>query len=95
MTENIAALDSVKAHIEILRYCKTKQAEIAQMVEMARAAIEEALGDNEIGTVDGSTAVRWTHQKVNRLNQKALKAEHPEIVAEYTEASTQRRFEIL
>lgn len=88
-------LDELKAHIDILKFCKTKQAELAEMVERSRAAIEEVLGDEEIGTIEGEPVVRWTHQKVNRLNQKALKAERPEIVAEYTEASTQRRFEVL
>ena len=88
-------LDSVKAHIDILRYCKKKEAELKQMIEMSRAAIEEALGGNEIGTIDGHTAVRWKHIKTNRLNQKALKEEHPNIVAQYTEATEIRRFEVV
>lgn len=95
MHDSSIDLTDLKAHIDIMRFCKTKQAEYADMMERSRAAIEEALGDNEIGTLEGEPAVRWGHQKVNRLNQKALKAERPEIVAEYTEASTQRRFEIL
>jgi predicted phage-related endonuclease len=88
-------IDHVRAHVDILRACKRKQSELNEMVERSRAAVEEALGENEFGTVDGEPAIRWGHQKVNRLNQKALKAERPEIVAEYTEASEQRRFEVL
>lgn len=89
------SLDHIKAHVDILAFAKRKQAELNEMVERSRAAIEEALGENEIGTLDGEPAIRWGHQKVNRLNQKALKDEHPEIVAEYTEAHAQRRFEVL
>ena len=89
------SLDHIKGHVDILRYAKVKQAEITEMVERSRAAVEEALGENEIGTVAGEPAVRWIHTKANRLNQKALKEEHPEIVAQYTEANAQRRFELL
>lgn len=89
------SLDHIKAHVDILAYAKRKQAELAETVERSRAAIEEALGENEVGTLEGEPAIRWSHQKVNRLNQKTLKAERPEIVAEYTEASEQRRFEVL
>ena len=89
------SLDHIKAHIDILTFVATKEAELKEMKDRSRAAVEEALGTEEIGTVDGEPVVRWKHQKVNRLNQKALKAERPEIVAEYTEASEQRRFELL
>lgn len=89
------SLDHIKAHVDILKYAKRKQAELNEMVERSRAAVEEALGENEIGTIDGDPAIRWGHQKVNRLNQKALKNDHPEIVAEYTEATAPRRFEVI
>ena len=89
------SLDHIKAHVDILKFVAAKEAELKEMKERSRAAVEEALGENEIGTVDGEPVVRWGHQKVNRLNQKALKAERPEIVAEYTEANTQRRFELI
>jgi predicted phage-related endonuclease len=89
------ALDHIKAHVDILKYVARKEAELKEMKERSRAAVEEALGENEIGTIDGEPAIRWGHQKVNRLNQRALKNDHPEIVAEYTEANAQRRFEVL
>lgn len=92
---NETPLDHVKSHIEILRYVKRKEAELKEISERSRAAIEEALGDNEIGTIDGHTAVRWKYIKSNRLNQRALKAEQPDIVAQYTEASESRRFEVI
>jgi len=87
-------LDNLSAHIEILRHCKTKMAEYAEMIERSKAAVQEALQDNEIGTIDGQPVIRWSHQKVTRLDQKKLKAEHPEIVAQYMVTSEQRRFEI-
>ena len=89
------SLDHIKAHVDILKFVAAKEAELKEMKERSRAAVEEALGSNELGTIDGEPVVRWSHQKVNRLNQKALKSDHPEIVAEYTEANAQRRFELL
>lgn len=92
---NTVDLTALKAHLDILRYCRNKEAEIKELAASSRAAIEEALGDNEIGTLDGRTAVRWKFIKTNRLNQKKLKEDRPEIVAEYTEASESRRFEVV
>jgi predicted phage-related endonuclease len=85
-------IDSVRAHVEILRFVATKKAELKEMEEASRAAIEEALGDNEVGELDGAPAVNWTRVTSRRLDQKALKAEHPDIVAEYTRPSESRRF---
>jgi len=84
------------AHVARLQHTKAKIAELKEMEAESKSAIQEALGDNEEeATINGDTVIRWKHIKTNRLNQRALKAEHPEIVAEYTEATEIRRFEIL
>ena len=95
MKPSETGLDNLKSHIDILRYVKKKQAELKEIEERSRSIIEEAMRDNEIGTIEGQTAVRWKHIKTNRLNQKALKADRPDLVAQYTEASETRRFEII
>ena len=91
---NTVDLHRIRSHIEILRYCKRKAAEIKALEASTRAVIEESLGDNEIGTLDGQPAVRWTFVKTNRLNQRKLKEDKPDLVAEYTEASESRRFDV-
>ena len=88
------SLDNLRAQVELLKWAKARKAEIADVEAQARAAVEAALGDNEAGTVDGELAVTWRTQKVRRLNQKALKEEHPELVESYYETNEQRRFEI-
>lgn len=88
-------LTAIAAQVELLKYCKRKEAELKAIAQQARSAIEEALGDSEIGTVGGEEVVRWRHIKTHRLDQKALKADHPDIVAGYTEAVETRRFEVL
>lgn len=96
MTEpNETTLDHIKSHVDIIRYVKKKQAELKEIEENSRAAIEEALGDNEIGTLEGHTAIRWKRIKTNRLNQRKLKEKHPEIVALFSEQTEVRRFEVV
>jgi len=87
-------LDHLRAQVEILKWAKSRKKEIADVEASARAAIEEALGDNEAGTVDGELAVTWKAQKRRALNQKALKEEHPELVESYYETTETRRFEV-
>lgn len=51
-----------------------------------RADIERALGDNEIGRVNGLVAVTWKrNKKTEKFNKAALAKDHPALVAEYTE----------
>ena len=88
-------LDNLKAHLEILRFTRAKISEYTEMADRSKAAIQEAMGESEVGTVEGEPAVKWTHSKVTRLDQKKLKAEHPEVVSAYMTTSEQRRFEVL
>jgi predicted phage-related endonuclease len=88
-------LNEQRVQILLLRWCKTRKAEIADVERQARAAIEEALGDNESGTVDGELAVTWKTHKRRALDQKALKESHPELVEEFTAINDVRRFEVI
>ena len=88
-------ISHLEPQIQILRYCKRKAAEIKELEASTRAVVEESLGGNEIGTLDGVPVVRWTFIKTNRLNQRKLKEDKPDLVAEYTEASESRRFDIV
>ena len=87
-------LDNLKAQVELLRWCRTNKAQIAEVEKSARAAIEEALGDNESGSLDGELAVTWRTQKRKSLNQKYLKEHYPDVYEEALETNEVRRFEI-
>lgn len=92
-TENTAAVPA-KA---IAQY-KAAQAAIKQWEEAkakARADIEKAMGDAEIGTIRGKAVASWPHIKSNRLDQTALKREQPEIHALYVKTAESRRFTLI
>lgn len=87
-------LNDLRAQIEILRWCKAKRAEMSEMEATAKAAIQEAMGDDDTGTLDGDTAITWkTHKRV-ALDQRYLKKTFPDVYAECQTASEVRRFEV-
>jgi predicted phage-related endonuclease len=88
-------LEPLRAQVAILRFVKAKKAELALLESNARAAIEELLGDDEEGTLDGAAAVRWKTLKRTSLNQKLLKELHPEVAAECQDTTEVRRFELV
>lgn len=91
----MADLTELRAQVEILRWCKNRRAELADIEQVAKEAIQEALGDDESGTLDGEAVVTWKSHKRNALDQKLLRKLHPEAAAECMSASVVRRFEVL
>lgn len=53
--------------------------------------LKSLLGKNERGRI-GTRVVQWIPVETTRLDQKALKADHPDIFEKYTRKSTYRRF---
>lgn len=88
-------LDEMRAQVEILRWCKQKRAEIKELEDTARSVVQDALGDDDTGTVDGEVAVTWKTSKRRALDQKALAAAHPDLVEEFKTATEVRRFEVV
>ena len=88
-------LEPVRAHLEILRFCRERRRELDEMEARSRAAIEEKLGDNEIGEIDGQPAVRWKYVKSRRLNHTILKERFSDVREECMEMVEGRRFEVL
>ena len=82
-----------------LELYKKTQAEIRALEEKASTAkekIQEALGDNEIGTLDGSPVVRWTKVTSTRLDmKKAREVLDPKILEFLSSESTSRRFTLV
>lgn len=88
-------LDPVRAHVETLRWVKKRQAELKDLESKTRDAIEQALGDNEIGQLDGDTVITWVMHKKRLFQQAKLKDAHPELVEEFTETVEGRQFKVL
>lgn len=82
-----------------LELYKKTQADIKALEEKASTAkekIQEALGDNEIGTLDGSPVVRWTKVTSTRLDmKKAREVLDPKILEFLSSESTSRRFTLV
>jgi predicted phage-related endonuclease len=84
----------MRAQVEILRWCKNKRAEIKELEDQAKAAVQSALDDDMVGTVDGGVAVTWKSQKRTALDQQLLKRLYPEAAAECMSTTEVRRFEV-
>jgi predicted phage-related endonuclease len=93
---------SVELPIDIglwLELYRKIQADIKMLEEKAATAkekVQAALGENELGLIDGSIAVRWTHVTSTRLDmKKAREVLDPKILAFLSSESTSRRFTLV
>ncbi|WP_424766274.1 YqaJ viral recombinase family protein [Paenibacillus sp. sgz302251] len=64
-----------------------------QYKEEAENRLKVLMGENEVGRFR-DIKVTWKNVVANRIDSKKLKAEKPEIFAEYSKESSSRRFEI-
>ena len=86
----------MKGWIELLRMSQSDIKALEEKLATAREKIQEALGDNEIGTIDGSPVVRWTRVTTTRLDmKKAKEVLDPKILAFLSSESTSRRFTLV
>ena len=75
---------------------KAKVKEWEERADIARAQVEAALGDCEVGLVNGREAVRWTTVEANRIDTKKIRELlPPEMVAAIEVTSVSRRFSIV
>lgn len=61
--------------------------------QRAENLLKEMLGDNEVGFA-GDRVITWKTVNQERIDSKALKAEHPAIYQQYVSPSSYRRFSI-
>lgn len=88
-------LDNLRAQLELLRFVKDKRAELKQIEETAKDAIQAELGDNDEGTLDGHVVVTWKTHKRKALNQKLLREMYPDIYESCKDTTEVRRFEVV
>lgn len=87
-------LENLRWAVEALQYVKDRKAELKELEDRARPALEAALGDATEGTLDGHIVVTWKFYKRNTLDQKLLKATYPEIYEACRSLTEVRRFEL-
>lgn len=87
-------LTALRGQVEALRWCKARRAEIEEIEAAAKAAVQDALGDNDTGTIDGDTVVVWKSHKRTQLDQAYLKKTFPQVHSECLITSEVRRFEV-
>lgn len=96
-TKRTAAIDDLAAWVAAYKAAVGNAKGWQEVADRAKQHITTALdkADAEIGTVNGEPAVRWTVVESSRLNTKKLRAEHPQLVDQFTAPSSSRRFTLV
>jgi len=86
----------VAAWIELYRKTQSEIKSLEEKLDQAKAKIQEMMGENEIGLLDGRVAVRWTKVMSLRLDvAKAKEVLDPKIYTFLSRESESRRFTIV
>jgi predicted phage-related endonuclease len=88
-------LDDLADSVAIMQACKSRIAELNNVLNEHRAKIEEKMGNADTGTIEGEPVITWKTYKQKRLNQAALALCNPELVESYKDTTEVRRMEIL
>ena len=96
MTDHAVPLDDIAGWVAQLRAATEEKRAAEERIALARARIEDALGDAELGTVGGQPAVRWTTVSSRRLDQTLVKAHVPaDVLGRCYLETTTRRFNLI
>lgn len=88
-------LEELRWAVESLQWCNQRKAELKELETKARDAIEEALGDNTDGVLDGETVVTWKYSKRVALDQKVLQKSYPDVYEACKGVTEVRRFTVV
>lgn len=95
-TSNSVELDAqARQWLNAYRTAKERLAGDQEIVDRCRDQLEAALGDAEVGTIDGEPLVRNTIVTSQRLDSKKLKEQRPDIYEEFTRPQVSRRFTVV
>jgi hypothetical protein len=72
-TMTAQSLDNIKGWVTILRQYTIERDKAQETIDLARAKIEEALGEADTGELNGVPVVKWTHVSSNRFDSKKAK----------------------
>jgi predicted phage-related endonuclease len=83
------------AWLGLIRRCDQQIKDLEETKRVARQRIEQLLGENEVGTLDGRPVVRWTVVPSRRFQQKKFQEQHPDLYEAFTSTSVSRRFTLV
>lgn len=91
------AAAGVDGWLFILKQVEAKREELNGVEQQAKAAIQDALGEEVDGLIDGVPVVRWSHVAGSRkFNRKDFAKAYPQLDEQYTVVgSPGRRFEVI
>jgi len=78
-----------------LRDADTGARAAKERLELVQARVKEQLGDYDLGAVDGEPVVRWRTVTERRVDFGALQADHSDLLNEYRQTSSVRRFTLV
>lgn len=87
-------IDDLASWLDLYAKAKAKEKQSKEMADLAKAKITERLGDKTQATIGGQLVATWNWVESTRFDKGKLKAEHPEIVEQYTVPNPTRRFEL-
>ena len=85
-------IDSMRHEYNKLCIIRAKQKELEELEKATKATIQAALGDSEIGLIDGKVVCTWKESESSRFDTTAFKADNPDLYSNYTKSSVSRRF---
>ncbi|QXO13983.1 hypothetical protein SEA_ILLUMINE_58 [Mycobacterium phage Illumine] len=88
-------ISAVKGHVDLLAHARIEKKKWEEIEKNAKAAIDEALGGDDEGTVDGQVIIKRSRTKVSRLSGKLVESLHPEVFAECLDTSEQTRLSVV
>lgn len=91
----VALPQDAAAWLGLIRQCDQQIKELEETKKIARGHIEQILGANEVGAIDGRPVVRWSYVHSSRLDTTKLKAERPEVYDAFTRPQVTRRFTLV
>ena len=80
--------------ISDLESCKQMEDQLKAARAESENALKAMLGEAECAKTPGGYSVRWKSSTTSRLDTTKLKADHPDLVAQYTPTTNYRRFSI-
>ncbi|UQE73865.1 hypothetical protein MYK68_14110 [Gordonia sp. PP30] len=90
-----ADLTPVATELTVLRTLTDMIKALSDVAGPMKTRVQDAMGDADTGVLDGRPAVTWKPVKSRRFDQKAFKAVHPQLVAEFTIVTESRRFTVV
>ncbi|QWY80880.1 hypothetical protein SEA_CHEETODUST_54 [Mycobacterium phage CheetoDust] len=88
-------ISAVKGHVDLLAHARIEKKKWEEIEKNAKAAIDEALGGDDEGTVGGEVVVKRSRTKVTRLSGKLVQSLHPAVYAECLDTNEQTRLSVV